>query len=186
MPPVAGSIPEPRGSSFAGSGGTSAHGTNLIPFKHKWGRKALEACLSPPAPTPNPFPQKKGNKIHPPLQRRWPHEKKPLDIRSLHRTKGTVRSDWRKQNPFSGNDLSIFASSDQWCRRRDSNSRPRDYETLALPLSYTGKTKRPMLRRPSNHCQAWKDNLEASGWLARNFVEQTGLPHPIPVVPGYR
>ena len=29
----------------------------------------------------------------------------------------------------------------EWCRRRDSNSRPRDYETLALPLSYTGKNK---------------------------------------------
>jgi hypothetical protein len=26
-----------------------------------------------------------------------------------------------------------------WCRRWDSNPRPRDYETLALPLSYTGK-----------------------------------------------
>jgi hypothetical protein len=25
-----------------------------------------------------------------------------------------------------------------WCRRRESNSRPRDYETLALPLSYAG------------------------------------------------
>ena len=25
-----------------------------------------------------------------------------------------------------------------WCRRWDSNPRPRDYETLALPLSYTG------------------------------------------------
>src|SRR6266853_6364737 len=31
--------------------------------------------------------------------------------------------------------------SDRWCRRRDSNSRPRDYETLALPLSYTGENK---------------------------------------------
>ena len=26
----------------------------------------------------------------------------------------------------------------EWCRRWDSNPRPRDYETLALPLSYTG------------------------------------------------
>src|SRR5580700_3934752 len=25
-----------------------------------------------------------------------------------------------------------------WCRRRESNPRPRDYETLALPLSYAG------------------------------------------------
>jgi hypothetical protein len=26
----------------------------------------------------------------------------------------------------------------QWCRRGESNPRPRDYETLALPLSYAG------------------------------------------------
>jgi hypothetical protein len=30
------------------------------------------------------------------------------------------------------------ASENEWCRRWDSNPRPRDYETLALPLSYTG------------------------------------------------
>ncbi len=29
-----------------------------------------------------------------------------------------------------------------WCRRWDSNPRPRDYETLALPLSYTGTKQR--------------------------------------------
>jgi hypothetical protein len=28
----------------------------------------------------------------------------------------------------------------EWCRRGESNPRPRDYETLALPLSYAGKT----------------------------------------------
>src|SRR5579885_320012 len=28
-----------------------------------------------------------------------------------------------------------------WCRRWDSNPRPRDYETLALPLSYTGGSR---------------------------------------------
>jgi hypothetical protein len=26
-----------------------------------------------------------------------------------------------------------------WCRRGESNPRPRDYETLALPLSYAGR-----------------------------------------------
>ena len=26
----------------------------------------------------------------------------------------------------------------RWCRRGESNPRPRDYETLALPLSYAG------------------------------------------------
>jgi hypothetical protein len=28
--------------------------------------------------------------------------------------------------------------SKNWCRRGESNPRPRDYETLALPLSYAG------------------------------------------------
>ena len=32
----------------------------------------------------------------------------------------------------------LNAAGDVWCRRLDSNQRPRDYETLALPLSYTG------------------------------------------------
>ena len=30
------------------------------------------------------------------------------------------------------------AMGELWCRRWDSNPRPRDYETLALPLSYAG------------------------------------------------
>jgi hypothetical protein len=34
----------------------------------------------------------------------------------------------------------------QWCRRGESNPRPRDYETLALPLSYAGTEKHFMLR----------------------------------------
>src|SRR5580700_2243681 len=29
-------------------------------------------------------------------------------------------------------------NGNKWCRRRESNPRPRDYETLALPLSYAG------------------------------------------------
>src|SRR5690242_18520879 len=33
-------------------------------------------------------------------------------------------------------------SGRSWCRRGESNPRPRDYETLALPLSYAG-TKEP-------------------------------------------
>jgi hypothetical protein len=35
----------------------------------------------------------------------------------------------------------------EWCRRRESNPRPRDYETLALPLSYAGTLQHFMLRR---------------------------------------
>jgi hypothetical protein len=29
-------------------------------------------------------------------------------------------------------------TEEYWCRRRESNPRPRDYETLALPLSHAG------------------------------------------------
>ena len=32
----------------------------------------------------------------------------------------------------------FWAKQKVWCRRRESNPRPRDYETLALPLSYAG------------------------------------------------
>ena len=41
----------------------------------------------------------------------------------------------------------------QWCRRGESNPRPRDYETLALPLSYAGKTQFFMLRTNRQKCQ---------------------------------
>jgi hypothetical protein len=41
----------------------------------------------------------------------------------------------------------------KWCRRAESNRRPRDYETLALPLSYTG-TKRVDVKRAILGCQA--------------------------------
>jgi hypothetical protein len=40
-----------------------------------------------------------------------------------------------------------------WCRRRESNPRPRDYETLALPLSYAGLTQFLMLRSRCQKCQ---------------------------------
>jgi hypothetical protein len=42
----------------------------------------------------------------------------------------------------------------EWCRRRESNPRPRDYETLALPLSYAGTRQLVMLRSPLGDCQA--------------------------------
>jgi hypothetical protein len=85
-----------------------------------------------------------------------------------------------------GDDGLYSGVSNQWCRRRDSNSRPRDYETLALPLSYTGKKQRPMLRMLSNHCQAGKDNLEASNRLGPNVIEQMGLRCQVLVVLQYR
>src|SRR5438094_10377752 len=41
----------------------------------------------------------------------------------------------------------------EWCRRGESNPRPRDYETLALPLSYAGRTQSFMLRIRLRMCQ---------------------------------
>src|SRR6266436_1632059 len=41
----------------------------------------------------------------------------------------------------------------QWCRRGESNPRPRDYETLALPLSYAGIAQFFMLRIHIRMCQ---------------------------------
>jgi hypothetical protein len=38
-----------------------------------------------------------------------------------------------RSKAFDGN-----AQRLKWCRRGESNPRPRDYETLALPLSYAG------------------------------------------------
>ena len=41
-----------------------------------------------------------------------------------------------------------------WCRRRESNPRPRDYETLALPLSYAGTRQFSIVRSIRGECQA--------------------------------
>ncbi len=47
-----------------------------------------------------------------------------------------------------------------WCRRGESNPRPRDYETLALPLSYAGlKTihdAKGSLREVSSRLSRWQ------------------------------
>jgi hypothetical protein len=46
-----------------------------------------------------------------------------------------------------------FKSREEWCRRGESNPRPRDYETLALPLSYAGMRQPLMLRIRLQRCQ---------------------------------
>ncbi len=48
----------------------------------------------------------------------------------------------RLPQSFSGVRWKVHWRGSNWCRRRDSNSRPRDYETLALPLSYAGQPER--------------------------------------------
>jgi hypothetical protein len=56
-----------------------------------------------------------------------------------------------------------------WCRRRESNPRPRDYETLALPLSYAGAKQSSMLRSRSRKCQ---------GGSQKRMVAQTSIRAP--------
>ena len=46
-----------------------------------------------------------------------------------------------------------YCSGEKWCRRGESNPRPRDYETLALPLSYAGFRQPFMLRIRLQRCQ---------------------------------
>ena len=48
---------------------------------------------------------------------------------------------------------SFQIKTQRWCRRGESNPRPRDYETLALPLSYAGRTQSFMLRIRLRMCQ---------------------------------
>ena len=49
--------------------------------------------------------------------------------------------------------IRIDEKAEKWCRRGESNPRPRDYETLALPLSYAGLRQPFMLRILLQRCQ---------------------------------
>ena len=49
--------------------------------------------------------------------------------------------------------IRIGKQLEDWCRRGESNPRPRDYETLALPLSYAGMMVLFMLRTRRRMCQ---------------------------------
>jgi hypothetical protein len=51
---------------------------------------------------------------------------------------------WKRQSKIRGRLAEITKKPRKmrvrrWCRRGESNPRPRDYETLALPLSYAGR-----------------------------------------------
>ena len=72
--------------------------------------------------------------------------------------------------------------SNDWCRRWDLNPRPRDYETLALPLSYTGTiqkyhaTKR--CRSVSRICRSrcrWH-----GGWIPFAIATEVRDPYELP------
>ncbi len=62
--------------------------------------------------------------------------------------------------------------TEEWCRRGESNPRPRDYETLALPLSYAGMKQSTMLRIRLRRCQGIVPGARSSsrfncaGWTA--------------------
>src|SRR5690349_371607 len=53
-----------------------------------------------------------------------------------------------------GLECTVLVLATVWCRRGESNPRPRDYETLALPLSYAGPRQFSMLRTTLYECQA--------------------------------
>ena len=55
----------------------------------------------------------------------------------------------------------------EWCRRGESNPRPRDYETLALPLSYAGIRQFFMLRIRLRMCQGVVANGQAADLQTR-------------------
>src|SRR5271154_1102874 len=59
-----------------------------------------------------------------------------------------------------------------WCRRGESNPRPRDYETLALPLSYAGIRQFFMLRTRRQMCQAFS----ARGSILHRNITNLRLP----------
>jgi hypothetical protein len=63
---------------------------------------------------------------------------------------GGRRSEENSAHPrtFELGNTVITICAQKWCRRRESNPRPRDYETLALPLSYAGTKQLIMLRSP--------------------------------------
>src|SRR4029077_2562924 len=55
----------------------------------------------------------------------------------------------------------------KWCRRGESNPRPRDYETLALPLSYAGTSAafdaKGLLREVSRYQHAERNIMALQG-----------------------
>ena len=54
-----------------------------------------------------------------------------LDARGRLTNRNEGYTEERASNSFQ-------IQKEEWCRRGESNPRPRDYETLALPLSYAG------------------------------------------------
>jgi hypothetical protein len=67
---------------------------------------------------------------------------------------------------------SLQIKKKEWCRRGESNPRPRDYETLALPLSYAGMTQIFMLRIRLRTCQG----SVPGGWTTPTLAPLTNNP----------
>src|SRR3974390_2413566 len=82
------------------------------------------------------------------VRNNWRPMSGPLGHSST-KTKGTgrVHAETRACNSFQ-------IKKKEWCRRGESNPRPRDYETLALPLSYAGVRQFSIVRSNREECQA--------------------------------
>jgi hypothetical protein len=52
----------------------------------------------------------------------------------------------------------------KWSRGRELNSRPADYESAALPLSYLGLVEKSTLASAENCCQFYKKGVFLPGW----------------------
>ncbi len=58
------------------------------------------------------------------------------------------------------------SADDDWSRGRESNPRPTDYESVALPLSYPGVRKRPARRRRVYHHEEGRPSRTAPTFAA--------------------
>jgi hypothetical protein len=70
--------------------------------------------------------------------------------------------DSRAASGYVGTHKSVISLLKSWCRRGESNPRPRDYETLALPLSYAGTREFSIVRSNCGECQATEGRTGSS------------------------
>ena len=78
---------------------------------------------------------------------------KQEEIAEYFETHGGDTYEYSRRGLVKGCLIQIAELPGDWCRRGESNPRPRDYETLALPLSYAGVRQLFMLRTRLRMCQ---------------------------------
>src|SRR6266404_2255222 len=80
----------------------------------------------------------------------------------------------------------LLIKTKECCRRGESNPRPRDYETLALPLSYAGGKQLFILRRGFRLSQAFLHCLVASWDRSRGSIHAAASSiSPLLLAPSY-